>query len=532
MQQHKCVEDYLNSVVPTNIPDSKRAELRDEMECHIYDKAEFYMEIGYSEEDSFSKAVEEMGEAQGVKTEFEAIYKDSAIKGVLWFIGICAVNLLSVISGCGYFFLEHNYSTELPNFLQLFLLLCFFVILITHTIKCCRYKLHKQLKGITYAFALASACSVITSGIFFPIVYAAPFVLSYITNKSVPDDYSVGFLINMIMLFAYTLVCFLSLQRDYRYRKKPYRLSLKIISVILSVISICFLLVYIPAYTKFEYPYMQTSWYEQENAESEFLSSITTEQFKSYNSIELGDDSTHVLKQLKEKGFSDENTAYEADASNKELDEFLNELFPENESEQGIEKYIVSGFIPYDIETYLLSRLVKNIGTNKYTSYYYNIKGDDEDAYDNIVSCILISYNDNGEIDYKLYFPDLESDISDTYYQSKTHGEATLKWFDCLKKGDSTASVLEFIRNTGALIIEDEKRVGESTVSKYKIYLQCYYPLKTDFYDLILGNPPEDISHSFELDIEAENGKITSGIMKYYYNDDTGRTINGKREIG
>ena len=43
MQQHKCVEDYLNSVVPTNIPDSKRAELRDEMESHIYDKAEFYM---------------------------------------------------------------------------------------------------------------------------------------------------------------------------------------------------------------------------------------------------------------------------------------------------------------------------------------------------------------------------------------------------------------------------------------------------------------------------------------------------------
>lgn len=530
MQQHKCVEDYLNSVIPTNIPDSKRAELRDEMESHIYDKAEFYMEIGYSEEDSFSKAVEEMGEAQGVKTEFEAIYKDSALKGILWFLGICTVNFLFVAVGRGYFLLEHNYTFVSPSLLELFLSLCFLVVLVSHTIKCCRNKLHKQLKGIACAFALLFLCSLITSGIFVPVAYAVPLILCYLTNGTEPD-FSLTFLINILLLFVYALICFVSLINDYRYHKKTHRISVKIIAVVLLVISIGFSYIYGFAYIKYEYPYMETSWYDQNNPESDFLSNITTEQFKIYNSIKLGDDARKVKKLLKETGFTNENAAYEADTSTKELAEFLNELFPEDESEQGIEKYIVSGFIPYDIETYLLSRLAKNIGTNKHTSYYYNIKGDDKDVYDDIVSCILISYNDKGEIDYKLYFPDVESDIPDTYYQNNTHGEATLKWFDGLKKGDSTDSVLEFIRNTGALIIEDEKRVGENTVSSYKIYLQCFYPLETSFFDFLLGNPPETIDYSFEIDIEAENDKITSGVMDYYYDDEAGRTIDGKKEI-
>ena len=50
MQQHKIVEDYLSSIIPDKIADSTKTELRAEIESHIYDKAEFYMEIGYDEE--------------------------------------------------------------------------------------------------------------------------------------------------------------------------------------------------------------------------------------------------------------------------------------------------------------------------------------------------------------------------------------------------------------------------------------------------------------------------------------------------
>ena len=78
MQQHKVVEDYLNSVIPTNLTDNKKAELREEIETHIYDKAEFYIKIGYEEKIAFEKAVDEMGkeEVESIKASFEVIYKD------------------------------------------------------------------------------------------------------------------------------------------------------------------------------------------------------------------------------------------------------------------------------------------------------------------------------------------------------------------------------------------------------------------------------------------------------------------------
>lgn len=70
MQQRKIVEDYLSSIIPDKIADSTKAELREEIKCHIYDKAEFYIEIGYDDESAFKKAVDEMGEAGPVREEF------------------------------------------------------------------------------------------------------------------------------------------------------------------------------------------------------------------------------------------------------------------------------------------------------------------------------------------------------------------------------------------------------------------------------------------------------------------------------
>ena len=110
----------------------------------------------------------------------------------------------------------------------------------------------------------------------------------------------------------------------------------------------------------------------------------------------------------------------------------------------------------------------------------------------------------------------MESDIPDSYYWNYDHGDETLKWFESLKKGDSIGSALEFIRNTGALIIEDEKADSENTVSEYKIYLQCYYPLETDLIDFIFGYVPENVYYSYDIEIGSENGKVTSGSMEYY----------------
>lgn len=519
MQQHKCVEDYLESVVPKNIADSKRTELRTEMESHIYDKAEFYIEIGYDEETAFNKAVEEMGEADEVKTEFESIYKDSAVKGVLWFVGLCTINLLSVSNfGLGYWYFVEPSAHHFPSIAELTCFLAGFVFLITCIIKCCRYKLHKQLTGIVSALGLISLGSVITSGLFYPVLNAAYLAVCYITNSPYPEK-DLAMPVNIVFLFLLTFVTFTSLNRDYRFREKTYRLPMKAIAIILSTVSVCFLWVYKSAYIKYEYRYLDKEYYEELENDNECLSDFTVEPFKVYNCVKIGDDVNRTQKLLKEKGFSDKNSVYEDYVVSDELHGFLDEVFPPEEREEGIEKYITtSNVFSYNIEGELMQRISKNVGENKYFAYYYTIPYGEEESWDDIVSCIFISFDSEGKIDYKLFLPDIEDNISDSYYYSTHLGEDTKKWFEKLRKGDSEGCSMKFFKNTDAYIIEDEKKNGESTVRTYRVYLDCYYDLEPSVFDFLLGYPVESVSYSYEFDIAAENGKINSGKMIYYDN--------------
>lgn len=516
MQQHKCVEDYLESVVPKNIADSKRTELRTEMESHIYDKAEFYIEIGYDEETAFNKAVEEMGEAEGVKTQFESIYKDSTLKGVLWFVGLCTINLLSVSNfGLGYWYFVEPSAHHFPSIAELTCFLAGFVFLITCIIKCCRYKLHKQLTGIVSALGLISLGSVITSGLIYPVLNAAYLTVCYITNSPYPEK-DLAMPVNIVFLFLLTFVTFTSLNRDYRFREKTYRLPMKAIAIILSIVSVCFLWVYKSAYIKYEYPYLDKEYYEELENDNECLSDFTVEPFKVYNCVKIGDDVNRTQKMLKEKGFSDKNSVYEDYVVSDELHGFLDEVFPPEEREEGIEKYITtSNVFSYNIEGELMQRISKNVGENKYFAYYYTIPYGEEESWDDIVSCIIISYDSEGKVDYKMFLPDIEDDIPEGSYYSTHHGEDAPKWFENLKKGDSIESALRFIKGTRADIIEDEKKSDKGTVKTYKIYLNCFYDLEPSLFDFLLGYPPEKIRYYYEFELEAENGKITSGVMEY-----------------
>lgn len=509
MQQHKIVEDYLNSVIPQKISDSTKAELRAEIECHIYDKAEFYMEIGYDEEAAFGKAVEEMGETEEVKAEFESIYKDSTLKGIFLFLGMCTLNLLSVTNfGLGYWYFVEPSMHHFPSIIELTVFLVIFIFSTVYTIKCCRHKLHKQLSGITAVYAVMALGSVITSGLFYPVLNAGYLIYCYITNGPTPET-DIAFPINILVLFLYAFVSFMSLIKDYRYRAKPYRISLKQITIILSVIGVCFVAVYGFAYVKYEYPYFDEAYYEKLTDEED-LSDISAEAFNVYNSVKIGDDVKETQKLLKGKGFSDKNLVYENRIVSDELQGFLDELFSKEEREEGIEKYITSySVFSYDPETYLMDRISKNVGENKYLAYYYTIPYGEEESWDDFVSCVLISYDSEGKIDYKLFLPDVEDCYFSRYYYSRYLGEDTHKWFEGISKGDNAETVMEFIRNTQAFVIEDEKKKGEGTVKTYKIYLDCYYELEPSISDFLVGYPPDSVSYSYEFDIQAENGVIT-----------------------
>ena len=89
------------------------------------------------------------------------------------------------------------------------------------------------------------------------------------------------------------------------------------------------------------------------------------------------------------------------------------------------------------------------------------------------------------------------------------HGEQTRKWFDDIKDGDNSDSTLEFIRNTDAVIFEDEKYEGNKKINTYKIILQCYYPLEVNFYDFLFGYNPDSENYFYDIEIIAINDKIS-----------------------
>ncbi len=487
MQQHKSVEDYLNSVIPQKISEKTKTELREELECHIYDRAEFYMEIGYDEETAVGKAVEQMGEAESVRKSFNALYRDSAFKAVLLFVGICAWNLFSIVHEFGYMYFVDPTIFVLPNVVMLGVFLAVFTALTVYTIKCIRERLDKQTMGIVWAFVLITLGSFVTSGIFFPIINAGKLIFRYITNGPASEiDWDIV-IANIVLLVLYTTIIFAFYDKRKLFREKTYRLSLRQITAILSVSCLCFLTVYGFAYAKYESWY-SNDWVKEEMAEEEYISNNIAEPKDAYDSIQIGDGESETQKDLEKKGFVKKNNSYS-----------------EN---------LRDAYLPWYIDAYLTEKIEENdIGrvSEEYVSVYYYTNGmEDEGEYDDIISCIVVAYDYEGRITYKLFMPDMNFDLIE--YMNYTHGEEAQIWFDGLKKGDDGETAMAFIRKTNSFIIEDEKYEGENSVKTYRILLNCFYPIEPDFTNWILGDW-DLVNYSYDFEITVQNGVISSYKM-------------------
>lgn len=495
MQQHKIVEAYLDSVIPKKISESKKAEIRAEIESHIYDRAEFYIEIGYDEDKAFEMAVERMGEGEAVKTEFETIYNDSTLKGILWFVYITAFNLISAASSLGYWFLDHNHWTDPPSVAELFVYLCNLVFIVTYTVKYYRQNLDKQLKGISFAIFLVAFVSIVISGIFFPVLFAGEYVLDYIIGSSFSDSGGFVFIANMIVAFVSAFVLFLNTIGESERRKKPYRLSVKQITVMLSVVSACFLVLYGFAFAKDEFDYdLLSGSLRSETPQEEYLPNVTAEQRNLYASIKCGDDAAETEKTLTANGF---------------------EKYSEGMSDYRVYEdfYYFLNFSGEEMPKYLK----KNFNGNSYSLYCYTNIMKAEDEYDDVISCIIVSYDKNGKISYKMFIPALNT-RPDERYRNYSHGQEVRKWFDNLKKGENTERSLEFIRSVGSCIIEDEKYDGNDISNAYSIEVYCYYLLEPSFADLIFDRMSGSYDDYFDFSVKAENGVITDFKEIDWYN--------------
>ncbi len=414
----------------------------------------------------------------------EIFHKDSTTGAVLIFITLCTINILSVKAEYGYWYFVEPWGNYLPSIVTLAFWLAGFILFTVYTIICCRRKLKKQLTAITTALGLIAFGSVITSGIFYPIFNALGLVLRYVTNTYDSESAVsaiIPYALNIMVLIIYLCLTFRALYKSSDGEVTTYRLSSRGIATILSVICAAFLVAYGFAFAEYEYEEFNDDYYIEFSPEYH-TSRLTAEQRNIYDGIKIGDDATETEKDLLAKGFV--------------------------KQEQNYEDFIRDCLFPYYIDDYLNRNSPENIVTSKYAIYCYSHEMDDPESWDDVISCIIISYDPNGKINYKLFIPNADGCNTDGNYLNYEHGKQAREWFDNIKNGESSACALEFIRSTGATIIEAEKCEGEIKINTYKIILQCYYPLEVNFCDFLLNRYADNMSYFYDFEITTADDAV------------------------
>lgn len=90
------ITEFVESFIPKNLPKKKQTALKEELLCHLLDKADYYKELGYEESVSTDKAIEDFGTDTYMKKyilgEFEELYQERTVWGILAGLFIWAMN--------------------------------------------------------------------------------------------------------------------------------------------------------------------------------------------------------------------------------------------------------------------------------------------------------------------------------------------------------------------------------------------------------------------------------------------------------
>lgn len=93
MRDNENKKRYLNGVAEKISDNKMKSEIAVELDTHIDERAQFYEEIGYSEEEAFEKAVEQMGDADAVGVSLARLHP----KGKAWVSVLLSVGLFILL---------------------------------------------------------------------------------------------------------------------------------------------------------------------------------------------------------------------------------------------------------------------------------------------------------------------------------------------------------------------------------------------------------------------------------------------------
>lgn len=164
MQLHKEIENFIKECYPKGLPRYRREELKKELLSHIFDKTDFLMESGMSEEESVSEAVKSMGEPSKIRQSFGKIYRFERLPGIISFLSLSAVCVPAFFTGFVLF--SADTTSDYPTVYHYFISASFVGSIIFLYIYGFRKKNAYLLLSVTVYMLLNLLTFLFTSGIF------------------------------------------------------------------------------------------------------------------------------------------------------------------------------------------------------------------------------------------------------------------------------------------------------------------------------------------------------------------------------
>lgn len=212
------ISSYLDSVIPKKISKDKRQKLFDELSCHIEEKAAGFEELGFSEEESLSKAFEAFAETDETRKtifdKFDEMYHERTWWAFAAAITVFALNLLCLRLGAWIYAADRTSDPSTASSVAFSFVLLFAIV--SSIITANARKLRKTLLGIAgglFAVAAVPVWNVFAQYSVHACFHFIPYFLNEYTNVFIQNtdafdygEFAVNYIVLPLTLIIYCIV--------------------------------------------------------------------------------------------------------------------------------------------------------------------------------------------------------------------------------------------------------------------------------------------------------------------------------------
>lgn len=370
------VTEFVDSFIPKNLSKKRAESLKAELTCHIMDKADFYMDIGYDKMKSMNKAIEDFGTDENDKNfifnEFEELYSEKNIFAVGAFIIIAVMNFLCLPLDLWVTSADFNRDPDPASAFMSF----FMIFIVLGMIVFARIK--KYRKTLTAIGIINTLLSVLLLASMYPQMAAYTMSSNLIYLADLLTPFSMGHMIVMAtngllsmaiwvaLLIIPAIYCFVTAVRIKRGAANSVANPKKTATVFVAVFAVATVVSCLlqPVGQKYvdDYPV----WFDC------FHNHISEESQKKFDEISLGDSYIEVSEKLRAEGYTT-ITDYEKTLDRLTKKQFRTDIknfsFPDDYAVWFIpEKYVRgNGFIALRAENNIVNgKSVGNIDKHMY----------------------------------------------------------------------------------------------------------------------------------------------------------------------